>query len=61
MPDSQLDRRDFLRLSAAVTAAGLIPRDLLASSSPALQIEEAGVADLAQRMASGELNARGLL
>ena len=59
MSDS-LDRRDFLRLGAAVTAAGLVPRDFLASPAPAFQIEEAGVAELSQRMASGELTARGL-
>ena len=60
MPDSNLDRRDFSGFGAAVTAAGLIPRDLLGSPLPAFQIEEAGVAELAQRMASGELSSRGL-
>lgn len=58
MPDSSLDRRDFLRLGAAVTAAGLVPRELLASPPAAFQIENAGVAELSQRMASGELSSR---
>ncbi len=60
MSESTLDRRGFLRLGAAVTAAGLVPREFLASPAPPFQIEEAGIAELAQRMASGELSARGL-
>jgi amidase len=60
MPESNLDRRDFIRLGAAVTAAGLVPRELLASPPAAFQIEDAGVAELSQRMASGELSSRQL-
>ena len=60
MSDSSLDRRDFLRLGAAVTAAGLVPREFLSASSPQLQLEEAGVFDLSTRIASGELTVRAL-
>ena len=60
MSGSNFDRRDFLRLGAAFTAAGLVPRELMSSSPPQLQLEEAGVFDLSTRIGSGELTARQL-
>ena len=60
MSPASFDRRDFLRLGAAFTAAGLVPREFLSASSPQLQLEEAGVFDLSTRIASGELTVRAL-
>jgi amidase len=60
MASSNYHRRDFLRLGAAFTAAGLVPREFLATPSQQLNLEEAGVFDLSTRIASGELTARSL-
>jgi amidase len=53
------ERREFLRIGAAAGALTLLKRpSALAAADPPIELQEATIADLQQRMQSGELTAR---